>query len=240
MLTESLIGIAGALAILMVFGLALGLIRRSDFSPSWLLAAAGLVLLNDAALTNLYGLLPNLFPASDWNWQGKTLAIAATLAVISLPALGWRRAGMTLAQNPEGRRLTWSVALVVTLFFAGLALYFPNDPFDAEGFAFQMTMPGFDEEPYYRGTLLLALNEAFRARRRILGIDLGWGGVLLCMLFGLAHAFGYSDGGFVFDPTTMALTALPAFLLLWFRERTGSLLLPVVLHNFANSVFLVL
>jgi len=39
---------------------------------------------------------------------------------------------------------------------------------------------------------------------------------------------------------TMMLTALPAFLLIWFRERTGSVLLPVVLHNFANSIFHIL
>lgn len=237
-MTESLFGVAGVLAILMVVGIGLGQLSRSNFSWRWLLIAAGLLLLNDAALTNGYGLLPNLISGSDWNWQGKILAIATTLVVISLPAFGWRRTGMTLAQNSDGRGLTYGIALLLAVFFAGLAFYFPNEPFDGETLAFQMTMPGFDEELYYRGTLLLALNEAFRGRRRILGIDLGWGGIVSCFLFGLAHALGYSDGAFSFDPMTMALTALPAFLLVWFRERSGSLLLPVVLHNFANSIFL--
>lgn len=36
----------------------------------------------------------------------------------------------------------------------------------------------------------------------------------------------------------MALTGGPALLLVWLREKTGSLLLPVLLHNFANSISL--
>ena len=102
-------------------------------------------------------------------------------------------------------------------------------------------MPGFEEEPFYRGIVLLAFNEAFRGRIRALGIDWGWGAVLSCTLFGMAHAFGYSaDDGFSFDWMTMAVTALPSFLAVWLRERSRSLLLPVVLHNFGNSIMLML
>ena len=55
--------------------------------------------------------------------------------------------------------------------------------------------------------------------------------MLSCCLFGLAHTFGYSDWAFSFDPPTMALTAGPALPAVWLRLRIGSLLLPVVLHN---------
>jgi membrane protease YdiL (CAAX protease family) len=58
------------------------------------------------------------------------------------------------------------------------------------------------------------------------------------MLFGIVHAFGYSDGSFSFDPLTMALTALPSFPILWLRYRTGSLLIPVLLHNLGNLLFI--
>jgi len=89
-MSDSLFGIGSVLAIVVFGGLAIGTLSRSNFSLRWLLAAACLVLLNDAALTNVYGLLPNLFPGSDWNWQGKILAIVTTFAVISLPAFGWQ------------------------------------------------------------------------------------------------------------------------------------------------------
>jgi membrane protease YdiL (CAAX protease family) len=59
---------------------------------------------------------------------------------------------------------------------------------------------------------------------------------LSCALFGLAHAFDYSHGAFSFDPLTMALTGGPALIAVWLRERTGSLLLPILLHNFGNSI----
>ena len=35
---------------------------------------------------------------------------------------------------------------------------------------------------------------------------------------------------------TMALTALPAFLAVWLRLRTGSVLLPILLHNAGNAL----
>jgi membrane protease YdiL (CAAX protease family) len=132
------------------------------------------------------------------------------------------------------------VALVYCGFFLAIALAFPSDPPTSEETAFQLTMPGLEEELFYRGILLLALDQAFRGRVRFLGVDWGWGAVLSCFAFGLAHAFGYSDGGFSFDPLIMALTAVPSFIAVWLRYRTGSVLLPVLLHNFGNAIGLLL
>ena len=38
----------------------------------------------------------------------------------------------------------------------------------------------------------------------------------------------------------MALTAIPSLLAVWLRLRTGSLLLPILLHNFGNAISLML
>ena len=35
----------------------------------------------------------------------------------------------------------------------------------------------------------------------------------------------------------MAMTFIPSFLGVWMRERSGSLLPPIVAHNFGNSIF---
>ncbi len=232
--------ILAVVAMLVIAGFVLGLTDRGGFSPRWLFVAAGLVVINDALLTNFYGALPYLFGASDWNWQGKLLALAATLAIASHPAFGWRRSGLTLKQNAGSLRAAVPVAALYCLFFLALAFSFPNEPASGETLAFQLSMPGLEEEPLYRGILLLALNEAFRGRIRLLGIDWGWGALLSCTLFGLAHALSYSAGdGFRFDAITMALTAIPSFLAVWLRERTGSLLLPVAVHNFGNAIMLV-
>jgi len=121
-------------------------------------------------------------------------------------------------------------------FFAAIALAFPSDPASGEDVAFQLTVPGLEEEPCYRGILLYALYRAFTGRARFLGVDWGWGALLSCLLFGMAHAFGFSNGHFSFDALTMALTALPSFIAVWLRLRTGSLLLPILMHNFGNAI----
>jgi hypothetical protein len=89
---NGLIGIVATLVLLLLAGFAIGRLDRRNFSPTWLLVAALLVLVNDALLTRFYGTLPNLLPG-ERNWQGKLLALAATLAIAALPAFGWRRVG---------------------------------------------------------------------------------------------------------------------------------------------------
>ena len=233
---------AGHVAVLLLaVGGVIGLADRRKFSARWLLAAAALVILNDALLTRLHGALPHLLPRGHWNWEGKLLALSATLVVAALPAFGWRRCGLTLRQAEGSLRSAAPVAGLYLAFFAGLACAFPNHgPPDAETVAFQLTLPGLEEEPFYRGVLLYALSRAFTARVGALGVEWGWGALLSCALFGLAHAFGYRHGHISLNPLTMALTALPSLLAVWLYLRIGSLLLPVLLHNFGNSASLLI
>ncbi|WP_112384301.1 CPBP family intramembrane glutamic endopeptidase, BDIM_20840 family [Sphingomonas carotinifaciens] len=231
---NGLIGLGGTLALLLVLRVMLGCTDRKRFSPRWLLIAALLVASNDALLTSAYGSLPDLI-GGKWNWQGKLLALAATLAIAATPAFGFRRVGLTITQEPGSLKAALPVAALYCAFFVVIALAFPDGRSSEEEVAFQLTMPGLEEEPFYRGILLLALDQAFTGRKRFLGVDWGWGAVLSCFLFGMAHAFGFSHGSFSFDPITMALTAIPSFIAVWLRLRTGSLLLPVLLHNFGNS-----
>jgi uncharacterized protein len=238
---DSVIGIGATLALLLLVGGGIGAVRRDCFSLRWLLVAAALVLMNDLLLTRAYGLAPDLIPGAHWNWQGKILALCATLAVAALPAFGWRRSGLTPVQAPASLGPALAVAAIYSLFFVALAFAFPDRSAIApETVAFQLTLPGLEEEPFYRGVLLLALDRAFTARIRLLGVEWGWGAVLSCALFGLAHAFGFSHGHFSFDAMTMALTALPSFIGVWLRLRTGSVLIPILIHNFGNSLSLVL
>ena len=235
---NGLIGLGGVLVLLLGVGTVLGLLDRRRFSMRWLVVAAVLVAVNDALLTGFYGRLPDMIGGA-WNWQGKLLALAATLAIAAWPAFGWRRAGLTLTQATGSLKAALPVAVLYCAFFVAIALVCPGGPATGEDVAFQLTLPGLEEEPFYRGVLLFALCQAFTGTKRFLGVDWSWGAVLSCALFGLAHAFGFSNGSFSFDPMTMALTALPSFIAVWLRLRTGSLLLPVLLHNFGNSFSLI-
>lgn len=232
---DGLIGLGGVLFLLLATGALIGLADRKRFKPSWLLVAALLVAANDLLLTRAYGLLPRWIEG-EWNWQGKILALVATLAIAALPAFGWRRVGLTFRQKSGSMRAAVPVAALYCVSFSAIALVFGGADSSRETIAFQLTMPGLEEEPFYRGILLFALYRAFQGRARFLGVDWSWGALHSCALFGLAHAFGYSNGTFTFDPMIMASTAIPALLLVWLRLRTGSLLLPILLHNFGNAI----
>ena len=233
---NGLIGLCGTLGLLLLVGGLIGILDRERFAPRWLLVAALLVAINDALLTRLYGLVPDLLPNLDRNWQGMLFALAATLAIATLPMFGWRRVGLTLAQASDSLKTALPVLALYCAFFVAIALAFPDGPATAEDIAFQLTMPGLQEETFYRGILLYALYRAFTGRVRLLGVDWGWGALLSCLLFGMAHAFGFSDGQFSFEPLVMALTALPAFIGVWLALRTGSVLLPILIHNFGNAI----
>jgi len=235
---NGLITLLGVLALLLVLGAMVGLLDRERFSPRWLLFAAALVAINDLLLTRFYGLVPSLVPDLDRNWEGMLLALAATLAIAALPVFGWGRIGLTLAQEPGSLKAALPVMVFYCAFFLGIALAFPSDAAGFEETAFQLTMPGLQEETFYRGLLLYALYRAFPGRVRFLGVDWSWGAVLSCLLFGLAHALGFSEGQFSFDPIVMALTALPSFIGVWLALRTRSVLLPIVMHNFGNAISL--
>ena len=233
---DGIFTIGAIIALLLAAGGAIAaLTGRGGVSFRWLFVAAGLVLLNDALLTRFYRLVPDLIHG-HWNWQGKLTALLVTLAVAALPAFGWRASGLTLRQADLKAPLI--VAGLYGLLFVGLALALPNAPVTAETLAFQLTMPGLEEEAFYRGILLLALDRAFIGRARFLGVDWSWGAALSCALFGLAHAFGISRGEVSFEPLAFALTAGPSLIAVWLRLRTGSNLLPVLMHNLGNAASL--
>lgn len=235
---DGILSIGAVVALLLAAGGAIALLGgRGAVSFRWLLVAAGLVLLNDALLTRVYRLVPDLIPG-NWNWQGKILALLAALAIAALPAFDWRASGLTLRQSDLKAPLV--VAGLYALLFVCLALAFPNEHATTETMAFQLTMPGLEEETFYRGLLLLALDRAFTGRARLLGVDWSWGAALSCALFGLAHAFGISHGKVSFEPLYFALTAGPSLIGVWVRLRTGSILLPILMHNFGNAASLFL
>ncbi|WP_439473167.1 CPBP family intramembrane glutamic endopeptidase, BDIM_20840 family [Brevundimonas sp.] len=234
---DAIMVLGGWIGATAAMGLVAAVALRGKVKWGWFLGALALMAAYDALLTRGYGHIPLQFWPSDWNWEGKVMALALSLVVALF--FGAERVGLTLKQDRKGLKGALILSGALIALFLGLALWFPGQGTDADTLAFQLTMPGLDEELFYRGVLLLMLNEAFARPLRLLGAPMGWGALISSVAFGLAHALGYSDGAFTFDAMTMALTGGPALLLVWLREKTGSLLLPVLLHNFANAIFLV-
>ena len=96
-------------------------------------------------------------------------------------------------------------------------------------------MPGREEEPFFRGTLLAALCLALPGGGvRVLGARIALGGLLASMLFGFVHGLRIVDGALQFAPEIVFITGMFGFGLYWIRARTGSVLMPILAHNLMN------
>jgi membrane protease YdiL (CAAX protease family) len=223
-------------AFILFLGLLFGLLQRRNFELSWLVAAAFFYFVSDMVLSRFYGLVPNPDGVS-WNWTGKALSLAFTLAVASLPVIGLRRTGLTLPQR-DGALWAWGLFAVLTGVLGYFALTDGYVEPDLETRLFQWTMPGLDEELVYRGVLLLMLNEALRGRVQALGAPMGWAAVITTLLFGLIHTVSFENGALEYGLPVSQI--IGGFVLVWMRERTGSLVLPILAHNTVNGIFLML
>lgn len=191
-----------------------------------------------AALALYFGLtaLPASLPGerligNRWNWAGGLLAAAGMLALgaalVRRAGFAWREFGLTWSQRPGSLRAAALVIVpVLALNYVAMTLSrfrLPGVPL--ETWLYQATLPGLAEEIAFRGVLLALADRAFAGRRTIGGAPLGWGGAVVTASFVAAHhlSLGALSG------------VLPAALLyLWLRARTGSLVLPVAVHNARN------
>ncbi len=179
-----------------------------------------------------------IFSSLEWNWSGKVFAIIASLAFIALwRAISWREIGFTGL-----RKGSW-LPFIALILFQQLVPPWPaigSEPIKTETLLFQLTMPGIDEEVIYRGILLVLFNRAFGNPWNLLGAKIGWGCILISVLFGLIHGVGFNEQfQFHVDVTRIISLSFSGFLIGWVRERTGSLYPAIVFHNIGNSASLV-
>ncbi|MGL5817796.1 MAG: lysostaphin resistance A-like protein [Phycicoccus sp.] len=104
-----------------------------------------------------------------------------------------------------------------------------------EAFAFQATMPGLEEELFFRGVLWGLLVLALPGTRRVLGAALPWALVVTTIQFGLVHGLLVRSGELVLDPAAIVQTAILGAGLGWVRAATGSIWPGVILHNVLNT-----
>lgn len=180
--------------------------------------------------------LPQLVPGSRWlgdlwDWSGPLLALAVVLLLaaqlVRLQQLAWRDLGLTLTQAPGSLlpAITVSAALLAANYIAMSFSSFRLPGVPLETWLYQASVPGLVEETVFRGLLLAMADRAWPPRWTVAGARIGAGGLLVTLSFLALH--GVTLG--------TLLGVLPAALLyLWLRARTGSLLLPIIVHNLWN------
>jgi hypothetical protein len=129
------------------------------------------------------------------------------------------------------------VVLAVVKLAFDLAYSAHKYDFRPETLLFQATLPGIAEELVYRGILLTILNKIFPPRWILFKAKYGWGAILTSLLFGLVHGF-YVDAAWSvhFITITIIRVAIDGFFLALVKERTRSIVPPIIIHNVLNLI----
>lgn len=218
------------------------LLLRNSVRWRWVAVSVVLLILAQAALTRGFHLLPrpDFLAGLSWNWTGFTTLLAVTLAgMVLLPGAGFRPSGLTWAHQRGSLAPTLAVTLPLCALLTGFALadvFGPGDRTDTEAILFNLTAGPAAEELFYRGLLLAGLAQAFGRPARVLGAQTGWGALLAAFCFGAAHLIGWSSTGLSFNWMMAGYTFAAGLILVWIRERSGSLAQPFLIHAWGNTV----
>lgn len=194
-------------------------------------------------LDTLVTALPVHFESLDFfnlkmNWQGKVnsylLAIAFLFTYRKFPITEY---GLTLKQK-EGTTKYIFITIAVFIVFVLLYSHFVERySSEFENILFQLTMPSIVEEIVFRGIILGLLNFAFVKSFKLGATKFGMGAIISSILFGLWHGLNI-DANLDFSMYWVPLiyTSIVGFVLALVTERTGSILIPIVLHIIINLV----
>jgi uncharacterized protein len=194
--------------------------------------ANGLVVLGGLEVSRQLPVMSGL----GFNWIGKALAVVATLLMMrAVRGASPAEFGLTLRQR-EGSIGPAILATVALCAFSWTiqAVFSGGSSVTAERLLYQATMPGLDEELFFRGLLLAILFPAFRDRWNAAGARIGGAGLAVTFLFAAGHGLRISGGTLHFSALVFAVVGVLGFGFLWLRQRSDSLVFPVLAHNLVN------
>lgn len=180
-----------------------------------------------------------LFPHTGWNWAGKILAFSGSVLFYLICAPFTPHNYVTLRQKT--RRYSRILYLTLALYLAAVAytwLFVNKADERFTRLLFQLTMPGLDEELAFRGIMLGLLANSLKSSLRLGVISLGNPALIItATLFGFVHAFQIDQNwSFQFSWFEFVNTFTIALLLGWITIKSGSILVPVLIHNLLNSL----
>ena len=233
--TPLIVAHAAALVVFLVPAILLGAwLHNRNQQINWnALAAFTLAYLAHILVLALPQLPP--FETLRFNWQNKVLVAALLAGFFAACPIEFRKlAGFTRPNGPWIiPALIGTVTLVILGVFAGL-MAGPQRPLTSETILFQALVPGFDEELLYRGLLWALLVKAYDLKSR----GSQWIAlVFTTLLFSLVHSVVWLDGSISFNFAPFLATFVVGFWLAWTRLYTGSIVLPIILHNVYNVLF---
>lgn len=175
----------------------------------------------------------------------------ALLAIGVLSGGRWPEWGLNLRNRSESLRILRGFVWIYGVYFAGGGLVVqilfvgapgvdhPLTPFFIVGrLAFGFLLVGVSEEILFRGLFHTWLARSWTGQVRVRGVEMPTAGIVAALVFTLAHV-GFRIAPFeVYHlvPLQLVQALVLGLFYSWAYHRTGSLLAPIVAHNFSDGV----
>ena len=173
------------------------------------------------------------FIKSSWNWDGKIYGIICGIISYLLFKKYFRENDFfTLKQNKENFKPALIGAIGIVLIASMAWLLLGKSTFNVETLAFQISVPGIDEEIMFRGILLGLLATCLKDKIPFLGNP---SILLTAILFAFTHALTLNKDYFIdFEPLYFIQTGFAGYIWGWITIKSRSILLAILSHNFSN------
>ncbi|MGI4886806.1 MAG: CPBP family intramembrane glutamic endopeptidase [Janthinobacterium lividum] len=185
---------------------------------------------------------PALLFGLKYNWLGKLLSIlVSVLIVYGFKWVSPWEVGLVRPLPGAGRAVGPVTPGLVVVQFVIACVSRGHGPAPGwEDLLYQATMPGIEEELFFRGTLLGLLGRAFPRTVPFFGTRTSWGGAVSVLLFTPVHGLTFGAGPLQTLPQVHLAPGQAAYLVawgavyLWVRERSGSCFAAMATHNLSN------
>ena len=188
-----------------------------------------------------FNLPVDVFKNSVWTWQATIIGTLWNLFFIYyLSRIPAKEFGLTTSMKTGSVKpiimmtMVWAPALFFIFYF-----FYGHRVPTWEAFFYNLTMPGISEELLYRGIFLTILNRIFTVRWKFLKADIGWGLIIVTVLYALVNAVRLRDiASFqvTFDSIIFLFTIFSGFIFGYVKEKTGNLFASMACHNLWNTL----
>lgn len=229
---DALIKVAPAIAMLL---LALAARRSRDIGI--VVLVAGLYLI-DYVFLRISDWAPWTHPwETHWNWSGKIASVLLALAVLAIgPRVLADRIGLFRVPPVA----TWFPLLLVAGVYLGGRAYLLStnggQAFDEGSVLYQATMPGLDEELWFRGILWVLIATSLEPDR-IEGGGVPWLTLLITTVwFGWVHAASADASSFTINWEAFIWPAASGLCFALLQGIGRAVWLPILTHNASNAM----
>jgi len=172
------------------------------------------------------------------NWTGKIFSyVLAAVFLLSYKRIPLKEFGLTLVQKEGSRSFAVKTTIIILIFMIGYCFFIGRHKASIENIMFQLIMPSIVEEIADRGVLLTLLSMIFISNLKIGKTYFGMGVIITAVLFGLFHGLNIkNDLSMTMNWVLFIYTGVLGFVFALVKERTGSLVYPVLLHIIVNIV----